>query len=101
MTGMSTRSSTNRTRVHDEVRYERDDHEPVTVAVAEAVATYRGVDVIDLEPLHGVIDTDALERLFESRGNSDRATGSVAFEYGDCLVTITATGTIRVEPAPN
>lgn len=101
MTGMSTRSSTDRTRVHDEVRYERDDDEPLTVAVAEAVATYRGVDVMDLEPLHGVVDTDALERLFEPHGKSDRATGSVAFQYGDCLVRITATRTIRIEPAPS
>ena len=101
MTGMSTRSSTNRMRAHDEVRYERDDDEPLTVAVAEAVATYRGVDVIDLEPLHGAIDTDALERLFDSRAGDGRTTGTVAFEYGDCFVTITASGTIRVEPAPS
>ena len=80
------------------VQCDHSTDEPLTVVVAEAVASARDVDVIDLEPLHDVIDTDALERLFEPRVDGPRAHGSVTFEYQDCLVTVSAHGEIRVEP---
>nr|WP_049903834.1 HalOD1 output domain-containing protein [Natrialba aegyptia] len=78
-------------------QYDRLDDEPLSVAVATAVATACNEDVTELEPLHYAINADALERLFEPRANGLRSDGSVSFEYSDCLVTITADGTIQVE----
>ncbi|WP_226006667.1 HalOD1 output domain-containing protein [Natrinema salinisoli] len=79
------------------VQYDRLDDEPLSVAVADAVATFRNTSITDLEPLHYSINADALERLFEPRANGLRPGGSVTFEYSDCLVTVTANGEIRVE----
>ncbi|WP_254768049.1 HalOD1 output domain-containing protein [Salinilacihabitans rarus] len=81
------------------VQYDRLDDEPLSVAVADAVATFAGVDVVDLEPLHYSINADALERLFEPRADGLRSGGSVTFEHEGCLVTVTADGKIRVEAA--
>ncbi|MFC6716910.1 HalOD1 output domain-containing protein [Natrialbaceae archaeon GCM10025810] len=79
------------------VQFDRLDDEPLSVAIADAVATYRGIDVVDLEPLHYTINADALERLFEPRADGLRTGGTVTFEYTGCLVTVTAEGGITVE----
>ena len=81
------------------VQYDRLDDEPLSVAVATAVATFSGIDVTELEPLHYAINADALERLFEPHADGLRSGGSVTFEYNDCLVTVTADGAITVESA--
>ncbi|MFU8869128.1 HalOD1 output domain-containing protein [Natronococcus sp.] len=81
------------------VQYDRLDTNPLSVTIAEAVATYRGTDAIDLEPLHYAVNADALERLFEPRADGLRTGGSVTFEYSDCLITVTADGEIRVTTA--
>ena len=81
------------------VQYDRLDDEPLSVAVATAVATFSGIDVTELEPLHYAINADALERLFEPRADGLRSGGSVTFEYNDCQVTVTAEGEITVESA--
>ncbi|WP_254765117.1 HalOD1 output domain-containing protein [Natrinema marinum] len=99
MTEMSSRSPSTAMGDHYSVQYDRLDDEPLSVAVADAVATFRNQDVTELEPLHYSINADALERLFEPRPNGLRSSGSITFEYSDCLVTITADGEIRVESA--
>ena len=81
------------------VQYDRLDDEPLSVAVATAVATFSGIDVTELEPLHYAINADALERLFEPHADGLRSGGSVTFEYNNCLVTVTADGAITVESA--
>src|SRR6056297_2389096 len=96
MTEMSSRSPSTAIGDHYAVQYDRLDDEPLSVTVADAVATFTGVDVTDLEPLHYSINADALERLFEPRADGLRADGSVTFEYSDCRVTVTADGEIRV-----
>ncbi|ELY54222.1 HalOD1 output domain-containing protein [Natronococcus jeotgali] len=80
-------------------QYDRLDDAPLSVAVAEAVATYRDADPIDLEPLYYAVNPEALERLFEPRADGLRSDGSVTFEYNDCSVTVTADGEIRVTAA--
>ncbi|MFC4437889.1 MULTISPECIES: HalOD1 output domain-containing protein [Natrialbaceae] len=79
------------------VQYDRLGDEPLSVTIADAVATHSGTDVTELEPLHYAINADALERLFEPRSNGLRTGGSVTFEYNDCTVTVTADGEIHVE----
>ncbi len=96
MTKTSSRPQSTAHGDHHAVQYDRLDDEPLSVTVADAVATFTGVEVTDLEPLHYAINADALERLFEPRTDGRRSDGSVTFEYSDCLVTITADGEIRV-----
>lgn len=79
-------------------RYDRLDDQPLSVAVAEAIADATGTDVTELDPLHYAINTDALERLFEPRPNGVRTGGSVTFVHGDNRVTVDASGEIRVQP---
>lgn len=81
------------------VQYDRAGGEPVSVALATAIATYRETDVTELESLHTAIDTDALDRLFAHVPAETEATGRVRFEYESCLVTVSADGEIRIEPA--
>ena len=76
--------------------FDRLDDEPLSVAIAEAVATVTETDVTVLDPLHYAIDVDALERLFEPRADGLRDGGSVTFGYSDCMVTVEADGTIVV-----
>jgi len=82
---------------HHSMHYDRLGDEPLSVAVADAVATFLDEDITELEPLHYSINADALERLFEPRVNGLRPNGSVSFEYSECLVTVTADGEVRVE----
>ncbi|QSW99098.1 HalOD1 output domain-containing protein [Haloterrigena alkaliphila] len=99
MTEMTSRSPSAQATGRYVVQYDRLDTEPLSVAIVDAVATFRNRDVTELEPLHYAIDTDALERLFEPRADGVRDGGSVTFEYSDCLVTITAAGEIRIDSA--
>ncbi|RQG86161.1 hypothetical protein EA462_16960 [Natrarchaeobius halalkaliphilus] len=97
MTEMTSRSPSAQTGAQYSVQYDRLDDEPLSVAVADAVATVCNVDITDLDPLHYSINADALERLFEPRSDGLRSNGSVAFEYNDCMVTVTASGDIQVD----
>ncbi|MFA9416799.1 HalOD1 output domain-containing protein [Natrinema sp. HArc-T2] len=97
MSKMSTPSSATEIGDHYSAHYDRLGDEPLSVAVADAVATFLNEDVTALEPLHYSINADALERLFEPRANGLRPNGSVTFEYTECQVTVTADGEIRVE----
>ncbi|ELY42049.1 HalOD1 output domain-containing protein [Natronorubrum sulfidifaciens] len=99
MTEMTSRTSSLSTDDRYTVQYDRLDTEPLSVAVADAVATFCNEDLTTLEPLHYTINTDALERLFEPRAEGLRSGGSVVFEYNDCLVTVYADGEIQVETA--
>jgi hypothetical protein len=70
------------------------DGQSVATQVAAAVADTRGTTADDLTPLGTVIDTDALDRLFETR---DTPALTVEFDYEGCHVTVDA-DTVTVEP---
>ena len=97
MTETTTDGARRSTGERHEAQYDRLSSESLSVSVATAVATVRGVPVTELEPLHYTIDTDALERLFEPRSDGLRSGGRVTFEYAGCDVTVTASGQILVE----
>lgn len=97
MTEMTSQSSFTSTDERYSVQYNRLDSQPISVAVAEAVAEFCDEDVTELEPLHYAINADALERLFAPRSDGLRSGGSVTFEYNECLVTVTAAGEITVD----
>jgi len=65
-------------------------------AVVLAVAAVRDEDPFRLTPaLSEVIDTDALETIFEQ---GPHAVTDVTFRAWDCLVTIESPSSIRIEP---
>lgn len=80
--------------------------ETVSETVVYAVAEATGSDPESIEPLYHVVDTDALDTIFETKrvgpaGSPNR----VAFTYCDCEVVVSADGTVQVsnrgrEPAP-
>ena len=60
-----------------------------TEAVVRAVATVRGVDPLDLPPLDGVLDGEALDDLFDDTfAGLPRDGGLLIFEYCDCRVAV-------------
>ncbi|RQG91782.1 HalOD1 output domain-containing protein [Natrarchaeobius chitinivorans] len=70
---------------------------PVSQRVTHAVAEEVDTDPFDLDPLFNVIDPESLNALFEpTNTGSHRTTGSVAFEYAGCEVTVSADGTVDV-----
>jgi len=69
------------------------------VEIVSEIADREDVDATALTPpLHDVIDTDALESLFEPTATADRAgPGTVSFVYHGYDVTVTAAGDVRVQ----
>ncbi|EJN57248.1 HalOD1 output domain-containing protein [Halogranum rubrum] len=83
------------------VQHDWADETPIGTTVAKAVSAVAGVRPTDLEPLHSVVDTDALERLFEPIGDGPRPQQNyVHFPVSEHGITIYADGVIVVE-APN
>lgn len=84
-------------------RYSPEEDDQPLVAIVEAVASVRGVDVRDLRPLHHVIDIDELRvymglessQFTRSSADADYDEREVAFHYEGCEVTV-GPGTIRV-----
>ncbi|NGM70538.1 hypothetical protein G6M89_16275 [Natronolimnobius sp. AArcel1] len=70
-----------------------------SLRVLERIAEADGVDLVDMEPpLHDVVDTDALDRLFEStHQDGPIRRGSVSFRYREHDVTVHADGRVVLE----
>lgn len=70
---------------------------PISHLVIEKVAAATNTDPMDLEPLFGRIDPDALDALFDDgAGTITRMEGQVTFPMSGCEVTVTASGTVDV-----
>lgn len=68
-------------------------------AVVALVADAESVRPVDLEPLHGTIDPDALDRLFApTNSGDDRTDGYVAFVFEGYHVTIHGDGEVVAKP---
>ncbi|OLZ41518.1 hypothetical protein A6E15_11225 [Natrinema saccharevitans] len=76
---------------------------PPSQAVIEAVAEAEGVPPEDLappayEPLHAVVDPDALDALFAARSEgADRPGGTVSFRFCSYDVTVDGDGRVTLE----
>lgn len=81
------------------VTREIDEQSP-TVTVVEAVASAKQVDSLDIATrLRDVVDTDALELLFDGSTSGFRgANGHIEFTFEECHVQIRAPGTVEVTP---
>ncbi|QFU83182.1 HalOD1 output domain-containing protein [Natronorubrum aibiense] len=78
---------------------ERPTAQPPSLRVVEIVADADDVDPVDLEPpLYDVVDTTALDRLFEPTGSETTARrGQVSFRYRGYDVTVHSSGRIDLE----
>ena len=77
--------------------YDSERNEAVSLRVIRLVAIASDRQALDLDPLGYVIDTDALDRLLQSKGIDDPHTQiGVSFEYEGYLVEIDTNGTVRI-----
>lgn len=79
------------------VRYEWDESEQPSMAVIEAVAAATGSEPETLPPLHGVIDSDALDGLMGSGTADDAVPVRLSFTYAGTEVTVSSDGKLVVE----
>lgn len=84
---------------NDGTTYSVRETESVTEAVVRAVSAENKCHPLDIEPIHSVIETDALDMLFAPQTNCDRrlTNQTVAFRYSDCDVRVTENREIIVE----
>lgn len=79
------------------------DQQPPSQAVVEAIATIEGVPPCELgppeyEPLHAVLDPEALDALFAGRADgTSRPRGSVSFAYCGYAITVDQYGTVTID----
>ena len=80
-----------RGRGRREIRYDRDEKQPPSVAVATALAEYHGDDVTDTSTLlYEYVDPEALDSLFANRyDGKPRNVGQVQFDVDDVTVVVT------------
>lgn len=71
---------------------------PISDVVVTAVADAKGVDPLDVEPLHSVVDPDALDRMFQPRVGAPPSSLEVTFELDGCAVEVRADGEVAVTP---
>ncbi|MEY7852218.1 HalOD1 output domain-containing protein [Natrarchaeobius sp. A-rgal3] len=72
--------------------------QPVSLAVVEAIAKREGIPPEELQPpLHGAIDTDALDSLFHPV-DAERLPSAVEFTYNGYTVHVDGSGEITLEP---
>lgn len=73
-----------------------ESYESLTRAILEAVADREGTDPVDIDqPLHDVLDPDALNSLFPST-STERSDGRVEFTYYGYEVTAYGDGRVHV-----
>lgn len=71
------------------------DVTPAT-AVVELVAEATETDPIDLDPLHGAVDTDALNRVVEPTESNATDSLRVSFPYHDFFVVVRQSGRVTL-----
>ncbi|MDG5778078.1 HalOD1 output domain-containing protein [Haloarculaceae archaeon H-GB2-1] len=69
------------------------DATPISVALPEAVAAAKGVDVLSLPPLSTEVDLEALDDLVESSGDELR----ISFDIRGLRIEVAGDGSVRVE----
>jgi hypothetical protein len=72
----------------------------VSHTVVTAVAELTDSEPIELEPLFTAVDSDALERLFDTDGGMGRRSPTtVEFAYAGCDVVVSGDGTVSASSA--
>lgn len=71
----------------------------ISYTLVRRVAAEKGVDPTSLRPLYEVIDTDALDALFEESSTARLRDGYVGFSYEGYAVRIGHDGSVSLAPA--
>lgn len=77
-------------------RYDWDRGDTPSASIVRAVAAVRGTDPTTMRPLYEVVDTNAVDRLFD-RGPRARPE-RLSVHYEGCAVTIYGDGQVVVAP---
>lgn len=96
MTDKTDRGGVDREPNVDTTRFEWDSTETPSVAVCRGVAAVRGVEATDLTPLHGSIDTEALDRIVGRGTDGSDGTVRVSFRYEGLEVIVDSGRTIEL-----
>jgi len=70
----------------------------VSMAVVAVVAAVEDRAPTDLDPLHSVVDTDALQGLFRTSGQRLQSPTSTSFRYEGYEVTVSSEEIVEVSP---
>lgn len=79
-------------------RYDWSETAPST-AVIETIAVATNTVPTEADPLYDVIEPDALDDLFDPAWGPTTPELDVSFHYQDLEVSVSATGTVTVQPA--
>ncbi len=84
------------------MEYDVDTDETISMAVVRAVSALAGQDPLSLPPLGNVLDTDALDALFDTRSEgTPRTGGQLSFVYNGYRVTVENGEYLALEPIEN
>ncbi|NUC72614.1 hypothetical protein HTZ84_09875 [Haloterrigena sp. SYSU A558-1] len=72
-----------------------------SLAVVAAVAAVDNSDPVEMNPLHNVIDTGALNELFSATTSGGQRNGHISFSYEGYEVTVFSEGVIKVNSVEN
>lgn len=72
----------------------------VTSQVIDAVASAEDRDPVELPPLQEVVETDALDALFDTARDAEASPVELCFCYSESIVTVHSEGMIDVTPRP-
>lgn len=72
--------------------------ESVQAAVIDTIAAVTNQEPTEMEPLAEFIDPDSLDSLFAPTPSTPRNRGTVRFQYQDCMVVVSAEGSVTVTP---
>ena len=79
------------------ISYDWSEVSPST-AIMESVSAIEGVDPVELDPLHRVLDPDALDELLARPVCSESAPLEISFRYGSVDVVARRDGRIDLRP---
>ena len=68
--------------------------ESLTFEIVQAIANECGIDPLEMRPLQGHVDLEALDQLFQSASNARHIT--ISFQYEEHVVQVSGDGTVDV-----
>lgn len=74
-----------------------DQEDSLVITLVETVADLSGQRMDEVDPIHSVLDPDALEMILDTGHRAGDV--QVSFEYEGCQVTVSNTGELVVDPA--
>jgi hypothetical protein len=85
-----------------DLTYEIDTNELPSEAMVRAVASFTNTPILDLDPLHDVIDPDHLNGIFDApKERQEIEERSITLNFNGCQVTVTQERILVREPDAN